>query len=207
MIIYENGQREIFDEVVEEEIIEEKEPKVEEEEEKIIEEKEIIEEEEEKEEVVEDYSYDDAVTVSPSPATYAANYFMLATGFGTSYGGGVGLRMQFRVGGNVGFGFHMGGGYNVVEDSFGASAGLKFFPFRGFYLINTQFGIVGRERAFGSIEETILLGPSAMIGGDWNWGRSVGFGFNAAVGATYILNTEQTQNIRPAFDIGFVIRF
>ncbi|MFO8066569.1 MAG: hypothetical protein R6U11_03205 [Bacteroidales bacterium] len=183
MIIYENGRRETFtplESTVEEQPEEETETETEtqEPEEEVVLQKEL-------------------------PRGYKGNYFMLATGFGNSYGG-LGIRLQFRAGGNVGFGFHFGGGIDFAE-GVKAAAGLKFYPYRGLYL-NTQFGILGYHDDF-YIDHNILIGPSALIGGDWSWGKTVGVGFNLAAGASYILNTPYEYDLLPAFDIGFVLRF
>ncbi len=139
---------------------------------------------------------------------YKGKYVMLALGLGNSYGG-MGFRFQFRTGANFGFGLHAGVGYDPGSESVRASGGLKIFPYRGFYL-NGQFGLLGRESYYdnwwgGNIDRN-LYGPSFLVGGDWNWGRRVGFGFNAALGLSMALNARY-DDILPAFDLGFVIRF
>jgi hypothetical protein len=144
---------------------------------------------------------------------YKGNYFMIGTGYGNSYGG-LGLRLQGRFGGKVGFGFHGGVGY-LPGYSVLAAGGIKFFPYKGLY-IDTQFGLTGYESyseiysgSFNSsyFNDNALYGPSILTGIDQVWGKKVGFGFNIGVGASYNLNAEYSSNILPAFDIGFIIRF
>jgi len=138
---------------------------------------------------------------------YKGNYFMLGSGYGNSYGG-IGLRAQWRRGGKQGFGWHVGVGY-FPDAPILASAGVKFFPYKDLY-INAQFGLVGYENTYDyyGYEEELMYGPSMMIGGDWTWGGKIGFGFNAGVGATYQLNAgEYFDDIVPAIDLGFLIRF
>jgi len=158
------------------------------------------------------------VATSESPKSdYDGKYFMLAIGYGNSYGG-TGLRIQWRFGGIQGFGFHLGGGYLPDSEVFLAAAGIKYFPYKNLY-INAQFGLIGNEEYYESYyngytnnysdyyEENLLYGPSVLLGGDWNWGGKVGFGFNAGAGASYALNTEYFDEFMLALDVGFVIRF
>ncbi len=156
------------------------------------------------------------VVTNESPKSdYDGKYFMLAIGYGNSYGGS-GLRAQWRFGGIQGFGFHIGGGYLPDADVFLAAAGIKYFPYKNLY-INAQFGLIGNEEYYESYsdgynyysnyDENLLYGPSVLLGGDWNWGGRVGFGFNAGLGASYALNTEYYDEIMLAIDLGFVIRF
>ncbi len=177
MIIYENGRRETFSPI--------EQPA------------------EEDEEIIEPEEPAEVITEKELPPAYKGNYFMLATGYGHSYGG-LGIRLQLRGGGKVGFGFHFGGGIDPAQ-GVRASAGLKFFPYKGLYL-NTQFGILGYDSSFYSNFD-MTLGPSALIGGDWNWGRNIGIGFNLAAGLSYAINSPYDYNLMPAFDIGFVLRF
>ncbi len=137
-------------------------------------------------------------------ARYRGNYFMIGVGSGTSYGG-VGIRMQFRVGGNVGFGMHGGTGYTFPDftgsfrnDAYERiSAGIKFFPFRNLYL-NYQLNFHG----------DLYITGAGMIGVDQTFGRNVGLGFNAAAGFIFIDNRIGTNlPMRPALEMGFLIRF
>jgi len=154
---------------------------------------------------------DDKETIETSRFA-AATYFMLGPGIGASYGGNAGLRFQARTKGVVGFGLHAGGGYNAGAEVVGASAGIKFYPFKGFYLINTQFGIIGKEK-YGKKDdvtyskERILYGPSALTGVDWTFGDENNVGLNIAVGATYVMNTEYDNDIITAFDLGVFVKF
>lgn len=141
---------------------------------------------------------------------YKGNYFMLGTGCGNSYGG-LGLRAQWRMGGKQGFGIHAGAGY-FPNAPILASAGVKFFPYKDFY-INTQFGLTGYEYYYYSsyyyydYDSHLLYGPSFLVGGDWTWGSKVGYGFNAGLGITYNINAEIISPITLALDLGFIIRF
>ena len=139
---------------------------------------------------------------------YKGNYFMLGTGYGNSYGG-LGLRAQWRMGGKQGFGIHAGAGY-FPNAPILASAGVKFFPYKDFY-INTQFGLTGYEEYYYSsyyyYDSHLLYGPSFLVGGDWTWGSKVGYGFNAGLGITYNINAEIISTITLALDLGFIIRF
>ena len=142
---------------------------------------------------------------------YKANYFMLGTGYGNSYGG-LGLRVQGRFGGKVGFGIHAGVGYLPIADEVLVAGGLKFFPYKGLYL-NAQFGLTGSETysTYGYYDDysgyRILYGPSFLVGVDQVWGRRVGFGFNAGLGLTYNINANYASEIALAIDLGFLIRF
>lgn len=143
--------------------------------------------------------------------TYDGNYFMLASGYGNSYGG-VGVRAQWRTGGKQGFGFHVGGGY-FPEAPVLVSAGVKFFPYKFIY-VNGQFGLTGHEERYHyssfsgeDKEEQLLYGPSLLTGVDMAWGDDTGYGFNAGVGATYNINAEIMNDITVALDVGFVLRF
>jgi hypothetical protein len=110
---------------------------------------------------------------------------------------------------------HGGVGYFPGSSSVFAAGGIKFFPYKGLY-INTQFGLSGTEYYYESYScsysysnetQHNLYGPSLMIGLDQVWGRRVGVGFNVGLGATYYLNAENFDNIAPAFDMGFLLRF
>ena len=142
---------------------------------------------------------------------YKGNYFMLGTGYGNSYGG-LGLRGQWRMGGNQGFGIHFGAGY-FPNAPILAAAGVKFFPYKDFY-INAQFGLTGCEEYYSYgyyydsyYESHLLYWPSFLIGGDWTWGSKVGYGFNAGLGITYNINAEYFSAVTLALDLGFIIRF
>ena len=143
---------------------------------------------------------------------------MLGTGVGNSYGG-IGLRAQGRFGGKTGFGIHGGVGYRPDAGQIFASAGIKFFPYKGFY-INTQFGYTGYESyhelysgSYIAFNRT-LYGPSFLIGIDQVWGGRVGLGFNAGLGVSYNINTYTDYNnsytsstFALALDLGFIVRF
>ncbi len=164
--------------------------------------------------------------VSVKKDSYDGNYFMLALGIGPSYGGS-GMRVQGRFGGTTGFGIHAGIGYNqdaepwyegpfgIGYDEIHASAGLKFFPYKGIY-INTQVSYLGKYRYYYGYDsyyggysynwenEGLKIAPSLLSGVDMEWGDTVGFGFNAGLGVTFIPRYEEFYFVA---DLGFVIRF
>jgi hypothetical protein len=147
---------------------------------------------------------------------YKGNYFLIGIGYGNSYGG-AGVMAQLRLGGKVGVGIHAGVGYFPNAPVL-AAGGIKFFPYKNFY-VDAQFGLNGWEYYSEVIittnpysietysDEHLLYGPSVLIGGDWNWGRKVGIGFNAGAGVTYYINAENFSHLTVALDIGFIIRF
>ncbi|MBS4013845.1 MAG: hypothetical protein KGZ97_08805 [Bacteroidetes bacterium] len=153
-------------------------------------------------------------TEQKEKAKFKANYFMIGVGAGNGYGG-FGLRLQFRVGGVVGFGLHGGIGYTPgiftrydvwettiyndpipPENYIRPTVGVKFFPFKNLYL-NYQMGFHGDGRLTGS----------ALIGVDANWGVKIGSGFNIALGITFLDTAYGENGIWPAGDMGFIIRF
>jgi hypothetical protein len=146
----------------------------------------------------------------PSIRAYKGKYILVGTGIGWSYGG-IGLKIQWRGGGNQGIGFHIGAGY-APDSPMGVSAGLKFFPYRGLYM-NAQFGYGAAEyesnTEYDSEEVNIVYGPSFLVGGDFNWGKGkTGFGFNVGLGVMYGINAKFfEEHIFPAFDFGLIIRF
>ncbi len=135
---------------------------------------------------------------------------MLGIGVGNSYGG-IGIRVQRRIGDNNGFGVHAGVGYLPTAPIL-ASFGVKYFPYRDLY-INTQFGLVGCYKNGMYFDQkyncNLFYGPSLLTGGDWNWGDKTGFGVNVGIGLTYILNYSEQLDypLVLAFDLGFIIRF
>lgn len=157
---------------------------------------------------------------------YKGRYFMLGAGFGTSYGG-AGIKAQFRTGNKIGIGFHVGLGFipftdNGIEDEgiVGFSTGVKFFIYKGFYF-NTQVGVTNIEQKYSymwnnnyyggygynySREYNAIWGVSTLVGGDWVWGKKVGFGFNAAIGPSFNFNCDNNP-ITIALDLGFIVRF
>ena len=140
------------------------------------------------------------------------NYFAIATGYGNSYGG-LGLRLQGRFGGKLGFGVHGGVGYFPgLGGAVLASGGLKFFAYKGLY-INAQFGSFGKEQRYeysyssysgysSDFNERVLLGPSFLVGSDFIFGKR--FGLNVAGGVSIDLESENPYG---AIDLGFIIKF
>jgi len=138
---------------------------------------------------------------------YKGQYFMIGTGYGYSYGGvGVKAQMRFPITKTQGFGVHAGVGFFPYAPVL-ASAGVKYFPYKDFY-INAQFGLYGVEytQHIFTLDTKVLYGPAVLVGGDWTWGKKVGFGFNAALGASYQINASYAP-ISIAYDCGFIVRF
>jgi hypothetical protein len=152
-----------------------------------------------------------AAQTEPPVNKYKGNYFMIGSGYGTSYGG-AGFRAQLRLGGKVGFGLHAGVGVSP-EAPVLASAGLKFFPYKGMYF-DAQFGLTGvnpyYDESSSAYDEKshLYYGPSFLLGVDQVWGRKVGFGFNAGLGVTLNANADEDVDIiKLAIDLGFIVRF
>jgi hypothetical protein len=167
------------------------------------------------------------------PEVYNGNHYLVGAGYGNSYGGS-GFRLQWRTGGTLGFGVHVGFGciYNESEGLIPftvlVSTGVKFFPYKSLYL-NAQFGLTGFEYSnyydplLGIWEGRYnkLYGPSFLFGGDWSWGEKIGYGFNAGIGLTHNLNAshyryggiadfgigQDVNSFELAIDMGFQIRF
>lgn len=139
-----------------------------------------------------------------------SDLFLLGFGLGNSYGG-IGLRAQWGLGSLDDFRVHAGIGI-LPDVSILLSTGVKYYPVE-YYYINAQFGLVGEETitkiySYGSTSEShIVFGPSFLVGGDWVWGSKFGFGLNAGLGFTYILNAEKVFPILFAFDLGFSVGF
>ena len=149
-------------------------------------------------------------------------YFSMGFGFGPSYGG-IGFRSQARLGGITGVGFHLGGGWNFLygsadttkqvslDDAFSVLAGVKFFPYRGWYM-DVQFGQFGKIATVSYEENKMIIhridhpyGFVFTLGGDWFWGRH--FGLNLGFGTALDLTAPESSNTFPVFDMGFIIKF
>ena len=148
-------------------------------------------------------------------------YFSMGFGFGPSYGG-IGFRTQARLGGITGVGFHLGGGWNFLygsadttqqvslDDAFSVLAGVKFFPYRGWYM-DVQFGQFGKIATVSYEEDKMIIhhidkpyGFVFTFGGDWFWGRHLGL--NLGFGAALDLTAPESSNMFPVFDMGFIIK-
>ena len=170
-------------------------------------------------------------------SNYKGQYFMAGIGAGNSYGG-LGIRAQWRTGGFQGVGFHVGvGAINTYEtNKIGASIGMKFFPYKDFY-INFQTGITGKQQYFenryisgnfSQYKHTYnVFGASILVGSEWTWGKKIKFGVNYAIGITrnydvdvrnrYSIHSYSNTNnsygwsyfpiVTPAMDLGFVVKF
>jgi hypothetical protein len=154
-------------------------------------------------------------------AQFGENPFYVAAGVGQSYGG-AGLRAQVRLGDENGFGFHLGTGVHLVEPTkLGLAGGVKYFPWKGGWYVDVQYGVVGKEQIIVSqtldtklgfineYEYNPIYGPMLMLGGDFAWGKKTQFGFNAALGAAYWINPTlaETLPVNIAADLGIVVRF
>lgn len=138
---------------------------------------------------------------------YKGQYFMLGSGFGPSYGG-FGIKAQFRfpLTKTQGIGVHAGVGAFPFAPIL-ANVGVKYFPYKDIY-INAQFGLNGIElyETYDFFAGKTMYGPSLLIGGDWTWGKKVGVGINAAVGASYYINAVNFFHFFPTMDLGFIVR-
>lgn len=141
-------------------------------------------------------------------------YFSIAAGIGQSYGG-IGIRLQGRIGNIQGVGFHGGVGYypkiNDLKPGVWVSAGCKFFIYKAWYL-NLQFGSVAQYKAY---KYTVYIhphyaygtayGPSVLFGGDWFFNKHVGM--NGALGAALNVTQPTITRVFVAFDFGLIVKF
>ena len=135
-------------------------------------------------------------------------YISLGIGTGGSYGGTIGLRLQQRFGGKIGFGYHVGVGYWLVDKEYNLSTiayalGVKFFWFKGLYL-NIQYDI-NSGYYFENTGQNLRIwdGVSYLVGGDWFFTKYCGMNF--AIGIDHILNSEE-ENWRQ-LDFGLIFKF
>lgn len=156
---------------------------------------------------------EDVLMKEDSQKTFKGKYFMLGAGMGPSYGV-YGVRVQWRFGEQLGYGFHAGVGYDAgAPVSF--SAGMKFFPYKGLY-INVQFAtkwmenidsyVVGKKyigtppygtyvNIYESVDNSYIgYGPAFMVGGDWVWGKKIAYGFNFGLGVLYLINAKTSHS-------------
>ncbi len=152
---------------------------------------------------------------------YGSNrYFAsFALGHGPSYGW-IGIRYQGRIGKELGFGWHVGGGIfpamrNIDHTYFLVSGGLKFYYFRGLY-IDLQYGtfLVARDNRYYDYSspqyygtrEVVLHGPSLTTGGDWFFNKYIGI--NAAIGFSYdVQQVRSGPHIFPALEWGVICKW
>lgn len=147
---------------------------------------------------------------------YRGSFISVSIGYGRSYGG-LGTRIEGRIGSNVGVGFHGGLGFYYNEEFWFDEGprwgvGVKFFPYRGIF-IGTQFGFFDykRYRDYDYYYDydydyyyTTDFGPTFMAGIDWAWGDKVGFGIDVGAGFSYAIDYGELVF---AWETGFVIRF
>lgn len=158
------------------------------------------------------------------------NYVSLGAGFGNSYGG-AGTRFQFRKGGIVGFGLHLGlGVYTPPFSSPGTGSfqgrimfdfGMKLFVYKWIYL-DAHLGIMGRDHDYYlydanrySGDSGIIFGPAVMAGADYIFGKHIGLniGAGAAFGIEGIESSgngngpKTKSDAYPAIDAGVFYKF
>jgi len=135
-------------------------------------------------------------------------YISIATGFGQSYGG-IGLRLQGRIGKILGFGYHAGVGYfpsiNGLDPAIWGSIGCKFFWYKAWYL-NAQFGSVAQYEVYDhGYKKGTAYGPSILIGGDWFFNKYVGM--NGALGGAFNVTQPKVETAFITLDFGFIVKF
>ena len=157
-------------------------------------------------------------------------YVCLGLGFGNSYGG-AGTRFQFRTGGMVGFGLHVGLGvypnpFNYVGTGSFAKRiqfdfGVKLFVYKWAY-IDFQLGMVGRDHDYylyntgdRSDFSDVLFGPALLSGVDYIFGKHIGL--NIAGGVSFPFTGVEGNggsgppspktNTYPAIDAGVFYKF
>ncbi len=157
-------------------------------------------------------------------------YVSLGGGFGNSYGG-AGTRFQFRTGGIVGFGLHVGLGvypnpfYYAGTGSFQKRIqfdfGVKLFVYKWAY-VDFQLGMVGRDHDYylyntGDRNDfsDVLFGPALLSGVDYIFGKHLGV--NLAGGVSFPITGVQGNggggppspktNTYPAIDAGVFYKF
>lgn len=157
-------------------------------------------------------------------------YVSLGGGFGNSYGG-AGTRFQFRTGGIVGFGLHVGLGvypnpfYYVGTGSFQKRIqfdfGVKLFVYKWAY-VDFQLGMVGRDHDYylyntgdRSDFSDVLFGPALLSGVDYIFGKHLGV--NVAGGVSFPFTgvngnggggpPSPKSNTYPAIDAGVFYKF
>jgi hypothetical protein len=138
-----------------------------------------------------------------------------AVGHGPSYGW-IGLRYQGRVGKELGFGWHAGGGFfpklfDIDNTYLMYSGGLKFFFYRGMY-VDVQYGTFLVVNDYQYVEyysyekEVVLHGPTFTVGGDWFFNRYIGL--NGGFGFSYDVNTVLNgPNVFPAVEVGVICKW
>ncbi len=137
-------------------------------------------------------------------------------GHGPSYGW-IGIRYQGRIGKELGFGWHVGGGmfpklFNIDNTYLLYSGGLKFFYFRGLY-VDIQYGtfLVVRNNRYdyngdSYNKEVVLHGPSFTVGGDWFFNKYIGI--NAGIGISYDVHEVRLRpHVFPALEWGVICKW
>ena len=193
MVVYENGQRERFDQITEVE----KQPQ----------------KESQKTQTNELYEYRENNTVSSKNESH----FALGIGYGNSYGG-VGTKVQFiqELGGDFSIGIQASIGtiLDINSDEINSilsySGGILIYPFKSFYL-NLQYGGFGIyykanydfDSGSLSFSPELLYGPSVLVG--YELFLSEHFGLNLGAGGCYDLNGGNQYYY--AYDVGMIFRF
>ncbi len=195
MIIYEDGTQEVFKKDGTREVFKKSEPA-----------KDENAEEDYQEQKIEVKPKDDKSIIDKK-----YKYFSIAMGYGNSYGSR-GIRLQGRIGGAVGVGFHGGIGYfpSILGSraSILGSGGVKFFPTKCLY-IDAQFGAfnVGKQYDYYYTQyyKRIIYGPSFLVGGDWFLDEN--FGFNGALGLSFNVGNSYFSTVFLGIDLGFFVKF
>jgi len=190
MVVYENGQRERFENNVEpvEQSVKEyyvQQPKS----------------------TSSSYKSQSSELMDDIPSNDLRKRIAIGTGYGNSYGG-AGMEMKFFLGARSNLGFHIGGG--IYTDVLSPDAnivlayatGIQYYLWKGFYL-DAEYGGIGTY-VKNDNEIGLMQGPSSLFGVDIK--LFGGFNINLAAGACYNINGN-VNKFWPAYDLGFVYNF
>lgn len=139
------------------------------------------------------------------------HYFSISPGLGLTHGG-LGIRLQYRFGGDFGVGIHVGGGI-TANIFFGAdpfyNMGLKFF-FLNHFFIDGSYGVTGtyykKAPYYSDYKEVAVntTGYALQLGTDYFFNKY--FGVNVGFGLV-IPSKEQVIASKYIFDTGVIIKF
>lgn len=138
------------------------------------------------------------------------HYISFSPGVGLSYGG-LGWRLQYRVGKEFGMGLHVGGGL-TFDSFFGAgpryNIGIKLF-FLTYFYIDGSYGTIGtyykKVYPYLAADEKAFSydGYSVMAGTDYFFNRT--FGINLAFGVKLPVE-ENFNKWKEAIDVGVIFK-